>query len=62
VGTPKRERQKANRQQRLEELARQQRTVKRKRTGMYVLLIPLGALAISGLVWVINRGNNGAAS
>jgi peptidyl-prolyl cis-trans isomerase B (cyclophilin B) len=60
VGTPKRERQKANRQQRLEELARQARTVKRKRTGMYVLLIPLGAVLISGLVWLFNRGDNGA--
>ena len=62
MGTPKRERQKANRQQRLEELARQARTVKRKRTGMYVLLIPIGAVLISGLVWLFNRGDNGAAS
>jgi cyclophilin family peptidyl-prolyl cis-trans isomerase len=58
VGTPKRERQKANRQQRLEELARQARTGKRKRTGMYVLLIPLVALAISGIVWLAKRGDD----
>jgi cyclophilin family peptidyl-prolyl cis-trans isomerase len=62
VGTPKRERQKANRQQRLEELARQARTEKRKRTGMYVLLIPLAALAISGIVWAVKRGSNNTAS
>ncbi len=62
MGTPKRERQKANRQQRLEVLARQARTVKRKRTGMYVLLIPLAALAISGTVWLANRGDDNPAS
>lgn len=62
MGTPKRERQKANRQQRLEELARQARTEKRKRTGMYVLLIPLAALAISGIVWAVKRGSNNTAS
>jgi cyclophilin family peptidyl-prolyl cis-trans isomerase len=58
VGTPKRERQKANRQQRLEELARQVRTEKRKRTGMYVLLIPLVAVAIVGIAWLFRRGND----
>ena len=36
--------------------------MKRKRTGMYVLLIPLGAVAISGLVLLFNRGNDGAGS
>ena len=62
MGTPKRERQKANRQQRLEELARQARTGKRKRTGMYVLLIPLAAVALSGVVWLLQRGDDGAAT
>jgi len=62
VGTPKRERQKANRQQRLEELARQARNDKRKRTGMYIVLIPIVAVAISGIVWLINRGDNGSAA
>jgi len=62
VGTPKRERQKANRQQRLEELARQARTEKRKRTGMYIILVPIAAVAISGVVWLINRGDNGSAA
>jgi peptidyl-prolyl cis-trans isomerase B (cyclophilin B) len=62
VGTPKRERQKANRQQRLEELARQARTEKRKRNGMYVLLIPLGALALYGIVKLVTRGDNSPAA
>jgi cyclophilin family peptidyl-prolyl cis-trans isomerase len=62
VGTPKRERQKANRQIRLEEIARQARTEKRKRTGMYLALIPLVAVAIVGIVWLTNRGNDSVAS
>ena len=62
VGTPKRERQKANRQQRLEELARQARTVKRKRTGMYVLLIPIAALALFGIVKLVSRNDNSPAA
>lgn len=62
MGTPKRERQKANRQLRLEELARQARTEKRKRTGMYVLLIPLVALVITGVAWLVNRGGGSSAS
>jgi peptidyl-prolyl cis-trans isomerase B (cyclophilin B) len=53
VGTPKRERQKVNRQLRLEELARQARTEKRKRTGMYVLLIPVAALALIGIIKLV---------
>jgi cyclophilin family peptidyl-prolyl cis-trans isomerase len=62
VGTPKRERQKANRQLRLEELARQARSSKRKRTSMYVLIIPALALLITALVWLINRGGNDSAA
>ena len=58
VGTPKRERQKANRQQRLEELARQARTEKRKRNGMYLLLVPVAALALFGLVKLVTRNNS----
>jgi cyclophilin family peptidyl-prolyl cis-trans isomerase len=62
VGTPKRERQKANRQIRLEELARQARSAKRKRTSLYVLIIPILAVLITGLVWLFNRGDdNGSA-
>ena len=64
VGTPKRERQKANRQQRLEELARQARAGKRKRTGMYLLLIPLVAVAITGIAFLVKGGksSSGAAT
>jgi peptidyl-prolyl cis-trans isomerase B (cyclophilin B) len=62
VGTPKRERQKANRQQRLEELAREARTVKRKRTGMYVLLIPIAALALIGVIKLVGDDNTPAAT
>jgi cyclophilin family peptidyl-prolyl cis-trans isomerase len=40
----------------LEELARQARTVKRKRTGMYVALIPVAALVLFGLIKLV--GNN----
>jgi peptidyl-prolyl cis-trans isomerase B (cyclophilin B) len=62
VGTPKRERQKANRQQRLEELARQARTTKRKRSGMYVLLIPIGALVLIGLIKLVGSDDGAATS
>jgi cyclophilin family peptidyl-prolyl cis-trans isomerase len=62
VGTPKRERQKANRQQRLEELARQARAGKRKRTGMYLLLIPLVAVAITGIAFLVKGGSNSSGT
>jgi cyclophilin family peptidyl-prolyl cis-trans isomerase len=62
VGTPKRERQKANRQLRLEELARQARAGKRKRTGMYLLLIPLAAVAIAGVAWLTKDKGSGSTS
>jgi peptidyl-prolyl cis-trans isomerase B (cyclophilin B) len=62
VGTPKRERQKANRQQRLEELARQARSGKRKRTGMYLLLIPLAAVAIAGVAYLTKDDSSPAAN
>ncbi len=62
VGTPKRERQKANRQQRLEELARQARTEKRKRNGMYLLLVPVAAIALFGLVKLVTRNNSSSTA
>ena len=62
VGTPKRERQKANRQQRLEELARQARAGKRKRTGMYLLLIPLVAAAITAIAVLTKDDKGGSAT
>ena len=55
VGTPKRERQKANRQQRLEELARQARTEKRKRNGLFLLLIPVAALVLIAAVAMVHH-------
>ena len=62
VGTPKRERQKANRQQRLEELARQARTEKRKRNGMYLLLIPVAALVLFGLIKLVGTDDSAATA
>jgi cyclophilin family peptidyl-prolyl cis-trans isomerase len=62
VGTPKRERQKVNRQQRLEELARQARAGKRKRTGMYLLLIPLAAVTIAGVAVLVKDDGGDAAT
>jgi peptidyl-prolyl cis-trans isomerase B (cyclophilin B) len=62
VGTPKRERQKANRQQRLEELARQARTEKRKRNGLFLLLIPVGALVLIGLIKLVGDDSDDTAS
>ena len=58
VGTPKRERQKANRQQRLEDLARQARTDKRKRNGLYLLLIPVAALVLIGLIKLVGSDDS----
>ena len=62
MGTPKRERQKANRQLRLEELARQARTEKRKKTGLYLLLIPVGALVLIGLIKLVGSDDNTPAT
>jgi peptidyl-prolyl cis-trans isomerase B (cyclophilin B) len=62
VGTPKRERQKANRQQRLEELARQARTEKRKRNGLFLLLIPVGALVLIGLIKLVGSDDTDATA
>ena len=62
VGTPKRERQKANRQQRLEELARQARTEKRKRNGLYLLLIPVAALVLIGLIKLVGSDDDSDAT
>jgi cyclophilin family peptidyl-prolyl cis-trans isomerase len=45
---------------RLEQLARQARAGKRKRTGMYLLLIPLVAAAITGIAVLVNHKSSGA--
>ena len=44
---------------RLEQLARQARAGKRKRTGMYLLLIPLVAAAITGIAVLVNHKGSG---
>ncbi len=53
MGTDKRERQKANRQTKLEEMARDARKRKTKRRGLQIGLgIPLAIALIFGLVWL----------
>jgi cyclophilin family peptidyl-prolyl cis-trans isomerase len=46
----------------LEELARQARTHKRKRTGMYVLLIPVAALALIGIIKLVGDDDSAATA
>jgi peptidyl-prolyl cis-trans isomerase B (cyclophilin B) len=57
VGTEKRERQKANRQIRLEELQRQQVRQKRKRTAVIWGGIGVLALFAAFLIWFFNHDN-----
>jgi cyclophilin family peptidyl-prolyl cis-trans isomerase len=59
VGTEKRERQKANRQIRLEELQRQQVRHKRKRTATIWGGIGLVAVLIAFFIWLFNRDDGG---
>jgi peptidyl-prolyl cis-trans isomerase B (cyclophilin B) len=58
VGTEKRERQKANRQIRLEELQRQQVRQKRKRTVTIWGGIGVLAVLVAFLIWFFNRDNS----
>jgi cyclophilin family peptidyl-prolyl cis-trans isomerase len=59
VGTAKRERQKANRQIRLQELERQQRRAKTKRVTLrWVLLAVVAVIAIIGISFLIGRGGS----
>jgi cyclophilin family peptidyl-prolyl cis-trans isomerase len=59
VGTDKRDRQKANRQLRLEQLQKQESRQKAKRRGLlFGIGIPLAVLAVVGLVWLTGRGND----
>jgi peptidyl-prolyl cis-trans isomerase B (cyclophilin B) len=58
VGTEKRERQKANRQIRLEELQRQQVRQKRKRTATIWGGIGVLAVLVAFLIWFFNRDNS----
>ena len=52
VGTAKRERQKANRQLRLEQLAKEARVQKTKRTGMRIALLVGAVVVVVGLIAV----------
>lgn len=62
MGTVKRERQKMNRQQRLEELAKEARRTKSKRLGLRVGLgVPLIVLVLVGLAFIVNRDDDGDA-
>lgn len=54
MSTAKRERQKANRQLRLHEMARQARTAKRKRRGMWLSLLALAVVAFAGIGYLVS--------
>jgi cyclophilin family peptidyl-prolyl cis-trans isomerase len=59
VGTDKRERQKANRQLRLEQLQKQESRQKAKRRGLlFGIGIPLAAVALVGIIWLTGRGED----
>jgi peptidylprolyl isomerase len=60
VGTAKRERQKANRQLRLEELAKQQRKDKSKKLGLRIGLAILAFVALVGGVYLFSGDDNGS--
>jgi peptidylprolyl isomerase len=62
VGTAKRERQKANRQIRLQELAKEQRKEKSKRVALRVVMGVVGFIAIVGGVYLVSGGNDSPAS
>jgi cyclophilin family peptidyl-prolyl cis-trans isomerase len=54
VGTAKRERQKANRQHKLEELAKQERSRKvRRRVLQFGVLIPVLVIVVFGAIWIL---------
>ena len=58
MGTDKRERQKANRQLRLEQLQRQQAQQKRRKTAGIWGGIVLVVLAVGLIIWLFNRNKN----
>ena len=58
MGTAKRERQKANRQLRLEELAKQARKEKSKRFGMRIGLMLVSVVALVGVVYLLNGADD----
>ena len=59
MGTAKRERQKANRQQRLEELAKSARREKTKKRGLTIAVVVIGGLLLLfGLAWIVGGDDN----
>lgn len=58
MGTAKRERQKANRQLRLEELAKQARKEKTKKVSLRVVLLIGGVIALVALIYVMGGDDN----
>jgi peptidylprolyl isomerase len=61
VGTAKRERQKANRQLRLEELAKEQRKEKSKRMALRIGLAVAGFVGIVALIWFFSSDDDTAS-
>ena len=62
MGTAKRERQKINRQLRLEELAKQARKEKSKRWTLRIGLIVVGVVALVGVVYLVSGGNSSSTT
>ena len=63
MGTAKRERKKANRQLRLEELEKLRRKQKvRRRSIQFAVIIPLGVLALVGLILLLNKKDSKSTS
>lgn len=63
MGTAKRERQKANRQARLEELHRQARKTKAKRIGLrWGIGVPVALALLFGLVWLLRDDNKSSTT
>ena len=62
MGTAKRERQKANRQQRLEELAKQARKQKTKRFSFRVVGLIVAVVAVVGGLYLISGGDDDTAA
>ncbi|MFZ2442089.1 MAG: hypothetical protein WAW51_06995, partial [Ilumatobacteraceae bacterium] len=58
MGTAKRERQKANRQLRLEELAKQARKEKSKRFGFRIALGIAAVVALVGAIYLLGGGDD----
>ncbi len=58
MGTVKRERQKANRQSRLEELAKQARKNKTKRFSLRVALLIAAVVALVGVIYLLGSGDD----